>query len=162
MIAALISSAFQVQYPVEGQMVIIDPPVLWIIVWWYAVALLGLLTLVGSLSTKNRAVTIVSLLLLAGGCFLGWKSSTPSSVTIDRRQGIVVFHTSLLGGEYVRPLSELQYALVETDSAAYRLVLVMEGGRRVGIGSYSDQGGQPEAAEAINKFIGVSSKPAQM
>ena len=160
MIAALISSAFQVQYPVEGQMVIIDPPVLWIIVWWYAVALVGLLALVGCLSTKkNRAVIAVSLILLGGGGVLGWKSSAPSSVAIDKHAGTLTFREAWITGDYVLPLSELKYATVETDTAAYRLVFVMEGGHRRSLGPFSSQTGQPEAAHAINKFLGVESKP---
>lgn len=158
MIASVFFSGFQVKYPLDGQIVIINPPSLWIAFVCYTVAVLGLLAFAGSLSTKNRTMLVLGAVLLVGGVFTGWRSSMSSSVTIDKRVGTITFHTGW-PGDYVLPLGELKYATVETDNAAYRLVFVMEGGHRESLGAYSDQSGQPEAAYAINQFLGVEAKP---
>ncbi len=159
--AILFSSAFQVRYPTDGQMVIVDPPSLWIVVFWYAVALFGLLALVGSFRTRSRSVRVVGAILLLTGGFVGWISSTSSSVAIDKGAGTVTFHSGWPGaGDDVRPLGELKYATVETDTGAYRLVFITEGGSRRSLGPYSGQSGQPEAAFAINHFLGLESPHA--
>jgi len=159
MIATLLFSGFQMQYPAEGQMVIIDPPSLWITLFWYAVALMGLLVLIGSRSIRNRAVIVVGLILLIGGGLAGWKSSIPSRVTIDKRAGTIVFRDNWLWGDYVQSLREFKFATVETGDGSYRLVFVMEGAHRKSMGPFSDQRGQPEAAHAINQFLGMEAKP---
>ncbi len=150
----LFSSAFQVQYPAEGQMVIIDPPTLWVALVWYVVALLGLMAFLRKPETRNLLSMAGGILFL--GCGLcGWEYSHSSSAALDKGAGTFTLHSPWPRGDYIRPLSELKSATVETAQGAYRLVFVLEGGHREGLGPYSDQSGQPEAAFAINHFLGV-------
>jgi len=152
--AILFSSAFQVRYPAEGQMVIVDPPTLWIAFVWYAVALLGIVVVLRRPGTRNIASMAGGILLIVGALG-GWAHSHASSVTIDKGAGTFKLRSPWPRGDYIRPLSELKSATVETAQGAYRLVFVLEGGHREGLGPYSDQSGQPEAAFAINHFLGV-------
>jgi hypothetical protein len=80
-------------------------------------------------------------------------------VTIDKGAGTFTLRSPWPRGDYVRPLGELKYATAETEHGAYRLVFVMERGHRKSMGSYSDQSGQPEAADAVNRFLGLESSP---
>lgn len=62
-------------------------------------------------------------------------------------------------GNFVRPLGELKYATVEIEHGTYRLAFVMEGGHRESLDSYSDREGQREAADAVNRFLGLEHLP---
>src|SRR6266700_5647779 len=148
----LFSSAFQMQYPAEGQMVIIEPRSLGITLCCYAVAFMGLLALIGSRSIRNRAEIVVGLILLIIKRRIRWlEILDPLWVTIDKGR-VPLFRDNWLGSDYVQSLRELKYATVETGDGAYRLVFVLglrDGGRhRRSMGPFSDQPGQSEAAHA--------------
>src|SRR5882724_828843 len=113
-------SAFQVHYPSPGQIVVIDPPTLWIAVFWYGLALIGLIIVLNKPGIRNLANMAGGILLLIGAVG-GWTNSCDSSVTIDKQAGTFTFHSPWPRSDYVRSLGELKYATVETTTAAYRI-----------------------------------------
>ncbi len=134
---------------------IVNPPVLWVSITCYVFAGIGLLLLLNGLMARNRSTGILGAVLLAACGFLGWTTSVPSTALLDKDAGLLQVHIGWAHATSTYPLDQVKYATVESSTAAYRLVFVLDDGHRVGLGAYSDQQGQPEAAHAINQFLGA-------
>jgi hypothetical protein len=158
MIANLFSPALQVQYPSEARMVIINPPDWWLAFALCALAVLGLILFLRN-PYKKTVVGAFGGILLIGGVLGVWTHSHTSSVVIDKGTSTVAFRSPFPRGDSIFPLDAQEYATAGEPSGAYRLVFVMKNGQRVRLGRYSDEDGEREAADAVNRFLGLQGKP---
>jgi hypothetical protein len=152
---ALLASGFRIEQLGGSSLMVVNPPVLWVSITCYVLAVLGLLALLGGVSTRSRSTMVIGALVLVFFALLGRTTSFPSTATLDKDAGMMTIHIGWAHATSTYPLEAVRYATVDTTTAAYRLVFVLDDGHRVGIGSYSDQSGQSEAASAVNRFLGV-------
>ncbi|HZU08619.1 MAG TPA: hypothetical protein VFA02_01850 [Pseudacidobacterium sp.] len=153
---SLLASGFQVEHFGNGRLMIVNPPVMWVSVTCYVFAVIGLLLLLSGINARSRSTGVMGALLLVCFALLGWTTSVPSTAVLDKDAGLLRIHIGWAHVTSTYPLQQVKYATVESTTAAYRLVFVLDDGHRVGLGSYSDQQGQPEAAHAINQFLGAN------
>lgn len=171
-------SAFRILQVSNTQLVIKDPPSYLFAACFIVVAVIGLLILFGSVAARTRpdgasvsfegktysrsslaqgwGIPVVGLVLLLGAGYASWFLLQGASLTLDRGKGVyVVDHGRPFFVSFADtgPLSDIEDATIETDTAGYRFVLVMRSGERVGLGSFTDQGGQSEAAAAVKHFL---------
>jgi hypothetical protein len=156
MVVSFLASGFRIE-PLSGtKLVVVNPPVMWVSIVCYGLAAVGLVMLIVGIVTRGgRIQGVIGAIIAAVLGLIGWTTSAPSTATLDKDAGTLTIHIGWARSTSIYPLEQVKYATVETTTAAYRLVFVLNDGHRVGLGSYSDQEGQPEAANAINQFLGV-------
>ena len=162
MMSNLPSSGFEVTHPSNNQLMVICH-----YAWWYvivAVLLLGLpavRSLIKGIKTHQAQPLWWSLIL--GICCASAISLFPTGTAIfDRSKGTVVFQRRgflFIRRTYEYPLSQVRYATLETATADSRFVIVFKGGAREGLSAFTSQGGQSEAVDAVNDFLGVNPVP---
>ncbi len=86
-------------------------------------------------------------------------SLQPTSLLLDRQAGICTIkneHLPFLSDEESYHLQDVAYSTLETDGGAVSFVIVLQGGHRISLGGFTDQGNQSEAVAAVNQFLNVS------
>ncbi|GGG85015.1 hypothetical protein [Edaphobacter dinghuensis] len=169
---------FRILQVSSTQLVIKDPPSYLFAAFFIVVAVIGLFVLGGSLAARTRsnagsvqfegktysqrdlsrgwAVPVVGLLLLLGAGYASWFILQGASLTLDRGTGTYVMDHGrpfFMSFRDTGQLSDIEDATIETDTGGNRFVLVLRDGQRLGLGSFTDQGGQSEAAAAVKHFL---------
>jgi hypothetical protein len=158
-----------------------NPPGYWTGCFFLVVALVCVLSLVGSMMSRlrpsDREVSFAGERATGRQAGFGWKghlaigtiavvSATmawfmlqPASLVLDREHGTYTLNTGHLPfvqSAETYPLNQIAYATLETDAAAQRFVIVLQNGQRYGLGAYTDRGNQSEAVAAVNRFLHVT------
>ena len=170
--------SFQIVPVGNTSLKIVDPPVYWVVTMFVLPFLVCILAFNGSIMAKLRpsdrvvslhqerrtvrqlgrgwALPAVSALLSGALGYVIWCLLQTSTLTLDRQsasytlnQGRAFFTPSVTTGS----LTDIDNAVLETGDGAVRFVLVMQDGKRISLGGYSDQGRQSEAVTAVNRFL---------
>ena len=84
---------------------------------------------------------------------------TTSTLLLDRAGNeVTAVSAGLIFGHdhYAVPLDQVRHAHLDRGrSAAKRIVLILKSGQHFGFTAFTDRGGQEEAVQAINDFLGV-------
>jgi hypothetical protein len=156
------SSGFEVTHPSSNQLTVICH-----YAWWYvifAIVLFGLPALRNLLKgfKTQQAQPIWWALILAILCAAAISFFPTGTATFDKDRGTVAFQKRgflFIQHRYEYPLGDVRYATLETATADRRFVVVFKGGGRMGLSAFTSQGGQSQAVDAVNEFLGVNPVP---
>ena len=150
------STALRVVESDASKLVILDPPNYLLAGILLLVALaIGIFMLKSGAQVTVRMMAIILLPLVISG--LGLLSSN-TVVEFSKASGDVTILRRRFGfpkSPSVTPLSSLRYARVETSRGARRLALITNSGGALYPTGAAARGGEYEAANAINDFLGV-------
>ena len=158
-----------------------DPPVYWVATFVVLLAVVCLVSFLGALYARVspaergvywngngmvvsrlgrgwRGIAILAVFCLGTG-YWAWCVLQTSSLTLDRGSQTYSFDDGrvfFVAAKQTGSLDNVAYATIETDGPAQRFVVVFRSGARYGLGAFTDQGNQSEAAAAVNRFLGVS------
>ncbi|WP_158819326.1 hypothetical protein [Granulicella sp. S156] len=155
----LFDSSYQVMHLTGGQLLINSPPDYGFALPFFVI---GLGSAVFFLYRAYRGQTLwplLGILIWCGPIFICMMMVLQSgSVTLDRGNDVAILHKPRFFWHYdvTIPLSSVHYAEIRSKRSSTYIALVLNGGGAVGFANSSDQDGQGQAAEAINRYIGAT------
>jgi hypothetical protein len=152
-------NSFEVLRPSPERLIVVCP-LYWLVILiaGLAIGLPGLRKLIQGLRAQNmQSIIWGAALLLIAVC--ATTLLRRGQVTFDKSAQTATFSTVgflFIPTRHVVALDQVSYATMQTTAGARMFVVVFRGGARRSLSGYTSQGGQSEAAYAVNDFLGVS------
>ena len=105
---------------------------------------------------RGWVVPVVSAVFTFGTGYGIWCLLQTSTLVLDRQAGTYTIDNGrpfFIPFVVTGPLDNVANAALDTGDGTFHFVLVLQDGRRIGLGSYTDQGRQSEAVTAVNHFL---------